>query len=158
MNVHEGTRRFEIAMRAEAARVHDALRNALMIEMEDFFAEMKILEQRRAARARLQRVLIVGNGNALLRRKRVLPFGNKLMRFAGRRLWTFIARHGPRRRFVRLRLVRPAFGGGHFIRVSALGFADIRILRKGGLSDQNPALRRLSPRATVLGLNLRRQI
>ena len=38
-------------MRAIAARMDDALRNALVVEMEDLLAEMKIFEQR-SARAR----------------------------------------------------------------------------------------------------------
>ena len=36
--------RLEEPMRAEAPCVHDPLRNALMIEVEDFFAEVLILE------------------------------------------------------------------------------------------------------------------
>ncbi len=56
-------------MRAEAARVHDALGNALVIEMEDLLAEVKVFERGRAARADPQGVLIVADDHALLRRQ-----------------------------------------------------------------------------------------
>ena len=52
-------------MRAIAARMHDALGNALVVEVEDLLAEMEILDQRRPALADLQRVLVVGNRAAL---------------------------------------------------------------------------------------------
>ncbi len=53
-------------MRAEAARVHDPLGDALMIEMKELFAKMKVLERGRTARADLQRILVVGNRDTLL--------------------------------------------------------------------------------------------
>lgn len=46
--------------------MHDALGNPLMIEMEDLFAEMGILEQGGATFALLQAVLVVRHRNALL--------------------------------------------------------------------------------------------
>ena len=52
-------------MRAVAAGVHHALGNALVVEVEDFLAEMKVLEGRRSTRADLQRILIVRNRAAL---------------------------------------------------------------------------------------------
>ena len=52
-------------MRAVAARMHHALGDALMVEMEDLFAEMEILEHGRATRADLQRILIIGDRPAL---------------------------------------------------------------------------------------------
>ena len=52
-------------MRAIAARMHDPLWNALMVEVEDLLAEMEVLEQRGSARADLERVLIVRNRSAL---------------------------------------------------------------------------------------------
>ena len=51
----------EVAVRGGAARVHDALGNALVIEVRDLFAQDEVFEQRRAAQARLQRVLVVGD-------------------------------------------------------------------------------------------------
>ena len=59
---------FKKAMRAITSRVNDAFRNPLVVEMKDFFAKMEILKQRGAARADLQRVLVVGNRSSLRRR------------------------------------------------------------------------------------------
>ena len=42
----------EIAVRARAARMHDALGNALMVEVRDLLAEDEVFEQRRARAAR----------------------------------------------------------------------------------------------------------
>jgi hypothetical protein len=42
------------------------LRYALVIEVGDLFAEVKVLHQRRTAQSGLQRVLIVGNLDALV--------------------------------------------------------------------------------------------
>ena len=53
-------------MRAITAGVDDALGNALVIEVEHFFAKVEVLEQRRAARARPEGILVVCDGNALL--------------------------------------------------------------------------------------------
>ena len=55
----------EEAMRAVAARMHDALGNPLMVEMEDLLAEMEILDQRRTARTDLERILVVRYRTAL---------------------------------------------------------------------------------------------
>jgi hypothetical protein len=41
----------EVAVRAEAARVHDALGDALVVEVEDLLAEMEVLQQRGPAGA-----------------------------------------------------------------------------------------------------------
>ena len=41
----------EITVRAEAARVDDALRNALMVEVEDLLAKMEVFQRGRTARA-----------------------------------------------------------------------------------------------------------
>jgi hypothetical protein len=43
----------EIAMGAVAPRMHHALGDALIVEMEDFLAEMEILDQRRPTLANL---------------------------------------------------------------------------------------------------------
>ena len=54
----------------------DALGDALVIEVRDLFAQDEIFEQRRAARAGLQRVLVVGDRDALVgRQHRVLLVG-----------------------------------------------------------------------------------
>ena len=53
-------------MRTVAAGMHDALRNALMVEVENLFTEDEVFGQHRSARARFQMVLVVGNGHALL--------------------------------------------------------------------------------------------
>ena len=49
----------EIAVRSIAAGMNHAFRNALVVEMENLLAEMKVLDQRRTARADLERVLII---------------------------------------------------------------------------------------------------
>jgi hypothetical protein len=49
--------------------VDDALGDALMIEMEDLLAQNEILQQRRAARARLEAVLVVADRYAMIGRK-----------------------------------------------------------------------------------------
>lgn len=54
----------EIAVRRGAASVDDTLRDTLMVEMGDFFAQDEIFQQRRAARSGAQGVLIIGNANA----------------------------------------------------------------------------------------------
>ena len=57
----------EVAVRAGAARMYDALRDALMVEMEDLFAEVEIFEKGRSARARLERVLVIVDRQPLVR-------------------------------------------------------------------------------------------
>src|SRR5688572_17244962 len=52
-------------MRGAAARMHDAFRNGLMVEMRDLLAELEVLQQARSAQAGAQRVLVVGNRYAL---------------------------------------------------------------------------------------------
>src|SRR4029079_19111810 len=66
-NVGKRFIRFEEAMRAKAPCMHDPLWDAFMIEMEDLFAEVLVLEQGRPPRSRLERILVVGNWYALLR-------------------------------------------------------------------------------------------
>src|SRR3546814_5653374 len=63
-----------------------------MIEMEDLFAEMKILHQRRSARALAQGVLVISDGRALLGGQRLGAIGSNLMRFAASPLGFRIAR------------------------------------------------------------------
>ena len=56
----------EEAVSAGAARVHDALGNALVVEVGDLLAKDEVLEQRRPAQAGLERVLVVGDRHALV--------------------------------------------------------------------------------------------
>ena len=56
----------EVAVRGRAARMHDALGNALVIEMRDLLAQDEIFQQRGTAQPGLQRVLVVGDGHALV--------------------------------------------------------------------------------------------
>ena len=44
----------KVAMRCRAPRVHDALGNALVVEVGDLFAQHKVFQQRRSAQPRLQ--------------------------------------------------------------------------------------------------------
>ena len=81
----------EIAMSAEAARVDDALRDTLVVEVKNLLAEMKVLKRGRPARADPQRVLVVRDRNALL--------GGQDRPFAARDLVSFAAR-GPRDRLI----------------------------------------------------------
>ena len=69
-DIAQRVRQFEIAMRAIATGMNHALRDALMVKMEHFFAEMRVFQQGRPPRALLQRILVVGNRNALRRRHR----------------------------------------------------------------------------------------
>ena len=62
-------RAFEEAVRRRAARMHNPLGDALVVEVGDLLAKDEVLEQRRAAEARLQRVLIVRDGDALVGRE-----------------------------------------------------------------------------------------
>ena len=45
----------------------DALGNAFVIEMRDLFAQDEIFQQRRAANAGLERILVVADRHALIR-------------------------------------------------------------------------------------------
>ena len=49
--------------------MHNPLRDALVVEVGDLLAQDEVLEERRAAETRLQRVLIVGDGDALIGRQ-----------------------------------------------------------------------------------------
>src|SRR5450756_3210541 len=64
--------RFEIlkiTVRGRTARVHDAFRNSLVVKVEYFFPPDEIFEQGRAARARAQPILVIGDANALIGRE-----------------------------------------------------------------------------------------
>ena len=68
----DGLRTFEDAMRRRAPRMDNPLGDALVVEVGDLLAKDEVLEQRRAAEARLQRVLIVRDGDALVGRQRAV--------------------------------------------------------------------------------------
>src|SRR5690606_8676522 len=84
-----------IAVRAIAACMNDALGDALMVEVEDLLAEMEILEQRRAARALLEAVLVVGDRHAMLGGERRMA-GARLMRLAAGATILAVALHDRR--------------------------------------------------------------
>ena len=56
----------EIAVGAKAAGMDDALGDALVVEVEDLLAEVEVFQRRRPAIADPQRVLVVGDRDALL--------------------------------------------------------------------------------------------
>ena len=58
------------AIGTRALGVHGALRNALAVLMRELFEQMEVLEQHRAARAGGQRILVIGDRRAAIRRKR----------------------------------------------------------------------------------------
>nr|GFD03129.1 hypothetical protein [Tanacetum cinerariifolium] len=57
---------FKIAVGRHAAGVYHALRNALVVEVGHLLAEEEVFEQRGAALAALQRVLVVIDAEALV--------------------------------------------------------------------------------------------
>ena len=60
----------------------DALRDALVVEMGDLLAQQEVLEQRRPTRVRLQRILVVGDDDTLIRRQQRPSIGRLLMQLA----------------------------------------------------------------------------
>jgi hypothetical protein len=61
--------------------VNDAFRNSLVIEMKDFLAKVKILQQGRPARTDLERVLVVRNRSPLRRGQHRYVASRDLMQF-----------------------------------------------------------------------------
>ena len=59
----------EVAVEAVAAGVDDALGDALVVEVEELLAEVEVLQEGRAAGPDPERVLVVGDGDPLLRRQ-----------------------------------------------------------------------------------------
>ena len=57
---------FEDAVRRGAARMHNPLGDAFVVEVSDLLPKDEVLEQRRTAEACLQRALILRNGHALI--------------------------------------------------------------------------------------------
>ena len=74
----------EEPVRAVAAGVDHALGDALVVEVEDLLPEVGVLEERRARLADAQRVLIVADGNALLRGQRRAAVAGQLVGLARR--------------------------------------------------------------------------
>ena len=68
----------EVAVGPVAAGVDDPLGDALVVEVEDLLPEVEVFQQRRAAGTGLERVLVVGDRDALL--------GGQYRRIAARRL------------------------------------------------------------------------
>ena len=54
----------------EPARMNDTLGNTLMIEVSKYFAEDEIFQKPRASRIGPERILIIGQNNALIRGER----------------------------------------------------------------------------------------
>jgi hypothetical protein len=73
-----------------AARVHDPLRNSLVIEVEDLLAQDEVFEQRRAAVAGAQGILVVSDGVTVVGRQLV----EAAFDFRGRRLVSLAALAG----------------------------------------------------------------
>ena len=73
----------EVAVRSGTARVDDAFRNSLMVEMGDFFPQDEVFQQGWPARACAKGVLIVSNAHALIggQRKTFAAFAVRLKRF-----------------------------------------------------------------------------
>ena len=90
----------EEAVRAEAAGVHDALGDSLVVEVEHLLAHHEVVHERWPAFADLQRVLIVGDRNALRSRQLGLAGATSLVRLASRtdfvRRWIFRGLGSPR--------------------------------------------------------------
>src|SRR5450759_426880 len=75
-------RQLEEPVRGGRSRVNDALRNALMIEMGNLFAEDEILQKRRTARIGPKRVLVIGKCDALVRGERGVLSTSDLVQLA----------------------------------------------------------------------------
>jgi hypothetical protein len=57
----------EVAMGSVAAGVNDALRNALMVEMEDLLPQVEVFQGGGPAGTNPEGILVIGDGGALLR-------------------------------------------------------------------------------------------
>jgi hypothetical protein len=67
-------------VRRRAARVDDPFGNPLVIEMRDLFTQDEVFEQRWAAAARFEGVLVVGDDDSLICGEHLTAFGGLLMR------------------------------------------------------------------------------
>ena len=121
----------EDAVRPGAARVHHALGDALVVEVGDLLAQVVVLQQRRAARARLERVVGVAQAHAGGRGQERTLLGACRLRGPGVR--TGRAHHGGR---VLVRLGRQRGGrlGGLLQRrrAAARGAGDGLVEQRGG--------------------------
>jgi hypothetical protein len=68
-------------MHARCSRMNDTFWNALVIEMRDFVAKDEILQERRAAGIGAERVLIIGERNALVGGERRMAAARDLVQF-----------------------------------------------------------------------------
>ena len=73
---------FEVPVRTAAARMHDALGNALVIEVGDLLAEDEILEQGRSLVEGTQRILVVDDRDPLFRRQGRMTAARRLVKLA----------------------------------------------------------------------------
>ena len=74
----------KMAVSARPARVNDALRNSLVVEMGDLLPEGEIFQERWATPPGFQRILVVRDDDALVGRERSLGRISGLMRGAPR--------------------------------------------------------------------------
>src|ERR1035441_1186381 len=72
----------EESMRARRSRVNDTLGNTFVIEMGNLFAKDEILQKRRATRIGPERVLIIGERDALVRGERGVLSTSGLVKLA----------------------------------------------------------------------------
>ena len=81
-HVLHGFVRLKETVRRGAARVDDPFGDSLVIEMRDLFAQDEVFEQCRAAAARFEGVLVVGDDGSLICGEHLAAFGGLLMRLA----------------------------------------------------------------------------
>jgi hypothetical protein len=74
--------------------VHDALRDALVVEVRDLLAQDEILEQRGAALVGAQRVLVVGDRDPLVGRQGRAVSLVELVQLVSRATLVVLGRHG----------------------------------------------------------------
>ncbi|MNL39333.1 hypothetical protein D3C87_1616070 [compost metagenome] len=67
--IGQGLVALEVTVGGRAARVHDALGNALVVEVRNFFTQDEVFQQRRPAHARLERMLVVRHRHTLVGRQ-----------------------------------------------------------------------------------------
>ena len=117
----------EIAMRAGSARMHDALGNALVVEVRDLLAQDEVFEQRRPAQPGFQGILVVGNRHALVGGENAI---GRVRAHAIERSVGGVESHGGRARTDfgrRIALRQRAAGGGRVPRLTVR--AGLRIAR-----------------------------
>ena len=66
VSLRQGFVTLEIPMGARTTRMHDALRDPLMIEVGNLLAQDEVFKQRGAAQTRLERILIIRDGDSLI--------------------------------------------------------------------------------------------